>query len=172
MSVDAEIQIRWMIRRDLAMVTRIDRLSFPDAWCDDDFMSRLTQRNHIGIVAERRGRVVGYMVYQLNRGSFELHRLAVHPDYRECGVGRELVWKLRAKVSQSRREGWVIHVRESNLGGQKFFRAVGVPAVGVERDWFSSPDEDAFVFRYSVGKPARVVEFDADPDDDLCAGVG
>lgn len=173
MSTDDEVQIRWMIGRDLDRVVEIDRLSFPDAWCHDDFRSRLVQRTHIGMVAELRGRVVGHLVYELKRSSFELHRLAVHPDYRMRGVGREFVWKLRSKLTQQRRTEWGIYVRETNLVGQKFLRACGVRAVCVERNWFSAPEEDAFVFRHSIGKPARAVEFDADPqDDDECAGVG
>lgn len=172
MSTDADIKMRWMIGLDMDAVTGIDRLSFPSPWCEDDFRSRLVQRSHISMVAEIRGRVVGFMVYELKRGSFELHRLAVHSDYRERGVGRALVWKLRSKLGQTRRTEWSVYVRETNLGGQKFFRACGVRAECVERNWFSHPEEDAIVFRYSVGKPARAVEFDADPDDDLCAGVG
>lgn len=172
MSTDADIQIRWMIRRDWPEAMRIEQLSFPDPWNEDDFAFCVAQRNAIAMLAEYRGRTAGLMIYELRKNSLAVQRLAVHPDYRMRGVGREFVWKLRSKLTQQRRTEWCIYVRETNLDGQKFLRACGVGAVCVERNWFSHPEEDAFLFRHSIGKPARAVEFDADPDDDRCAGVG
>ena len=48
-----DVQIRWMIRRDMPEVLDIERLSFEFAWTEEDFLCCLRQRNCIGMVAER-----------------------------------------------------------------------------------------------------------------------
>ncbi len=46
-----KVQIRWMIRRDMAEVLRIERESFEYHWTEEDFLCCLRQRNCIGMVA-------------------------------------------------------------------------------------------------------------------------
>ena len=60
------VQIRWMIRRDMAEVLDIERDSFEFNWTEEDFLSCLRQRNCIGMVAEHEGRVCGFMIYFLS----------------------------------------------------------------------------------------------------------
>jgi len=58
-SIPLKVQIRWMIRRDMAEVLRIERESFEYHWTEEDFLCCLRQRNCIGMVAEADGQVVG-----------------------------------------------------------------------------------------------------------------
>jgi ribosomal-protein-alanine N-acetyltransferase len=43
-----EVQIRWMIRRDMPEVLEIERQSFEFSWTEEDFLCCLRQRNCIG----------------------------------------------------------------------------------------------------------------------------
>lgn len=144
-----DVQIRWLIRRDMPDVLAIESSSFRTPWTDEDFLCCLRQLNCIGMVAESWNVVRGYMIYELHKGSLELLNIAVKPDVRLRGVGRQMIDKLTAKINQRRRE-INVRVRETNLDAQLFFRACGFRAIGVSPGHYEDTGEDCYLMRYSV----------------------
>lgn len=142
------IQIRWLIRRDMSAVLNIEYASFPNPWTDDDFISCLKQRHCIGMIAEVDFKVVGYMVYELHKNRLHVLNFAVDPKCRRMGVGRAMVERLVDKLSQQRRNEIALVLRESNLSAQQFFRACGFKAVSVDRGVYEDTDEDGYQFRF------------------------
>ncbi|HEX6986793.1 MAG TPA: GNAT family N-acetyltransferase, partial [Planctomycetaceae bacterium] len=88
---EVAVQIRWLIRRDMADVLAIERASFEYAWTEEDFLCCLRQRNCIGMVAERDGRIVGFMIYELHKARLRLLNFAVATDARRHRVGTQMV---------------------------------------------------------------------------------
>jgi ribosomal-protein-alanine N-acetyltransferase len=144
------IHLRWMIRRDMPEVLTIEQASFTFPWSEDDFVRCLRARNCIGFVAECAERVVGYMVYELQKHRLHLLNLAVHECYRRRGVGHQLIRNLVGKLSHDRRSRILLEVRDTNLQAQLFFRAQGFRAVSVLRRLYDDTAEDAFLFQYPV----------------------
>lgn len=125
------MNIRWMIRRDMPEVLSIERRAFPDPWSEEEFCLALVQRNVIGLVAEQDEQVVGYVIYELHRERLEIFNLAVDPQRRREGIGRELVARLQKKLSFERRRWLWVKVVDWNLPGQLFFQSCGFRATGV-----------------------------------------
>lgn len=144
--------VRWMIRRDMPAVLRIEQSVFAAPWLECEFLERLRQRNCIGMVAENDDQVVGFMMYELHRDHLRLLDFAVHPNRQRDGVGTAMVEKLKSKLSPFRRTRLVEHVRETNLDAQRFFRAMGFKAVRVERAAFEDTGEDAYVMEYRIAR--------------------
>ena len=115
-----QVHIRWMIRRDMPDVLRIEHACYDYPWCEDDFLRCLRQRNCIGMVAEdtEKERVVGYMVYGLHKSRLDLMNIAVHPVYRRLGVGLHLINKLKSKLSHERRQRLTAAIPQANSGGE------------------------------------------------------
>lgn len=142
------VHIRWMIRRDMPETLAIERGSFEYPWSEEDFVRCLRQRNCIGMVAEHDERVVGFMIYELHKTRLHLLNFAVAPDKRRSGVGAQMIAKLVAKLSHQRRSRILLEVRETNLAAQLFFRACGLKAVSVLRDFYEDTTEDAYLMQY------------------------
>lgn len=140
--------IRWMIRRDMPEVLRIEQSSFEFPWAEEDFVRCLRQRNCIGMVAEYEEQVVGFMIYELDRDQLHVLNFAVRPDARRRGVGSQMVEKLAGKLSQQRRTRISLEVRETNLAAQVFFRNAGFKAISVLRDYYDDTTEDAYVMNF------------------------
>lgn len=143
-----EVCVRWLIRRDLEDVLEIERSSFEHYWTEEDFLCCLKQRNCIGMVAETADDdrlIVGYMVYELNKGELHLLNFAVHPQWRRQGVGAAMVRKLVDKLAQTRRREIRVEVRDGNLPAQLFFRHQGFVATNVLRGYYEDTTEDAYV---------------------------
>jgi [ribosomal protein S18]-alanine N-acetyltransferase len=143
-----QAHIRWMIRRDMAEVLDIEAESFEFPWLEEDFIRCLRQRNCIGMVAEHEDRVVGFMVYELNKSRLHLINFAVSREFRRYGVGTQMMSKLIGKLSSQRRTRIVLEVRETNLVAQLFFRANGFRAVSVLRSYYEDTPEDAYLMQY------------------------
>ncbi len=144
------VQIRWMIRRDMPEVLKIERESFEFKWTEEDFLACLRQRNCIGMVAEHDNHVVGFMIYELHKTKLHILNFAVAPAFRRLAVGSQMIEKLINKLSQQRRQEIVLEVRETNLQAQLFYQTQGFRAVNVLRSHYADSAEDAYVMHYRL----------------------
>ncbi|MEX0704840.1 MAG: ribosomal protein S18-alanine N-acetyltransferase [Planctomycetales bacterium] len=145
---EAQVQIRWLIRRDMPEVLEIERQSFEFSWSEEDFLCCLRQRNCIGMVAEEEDEILGFMIYELHKAKLRILNFAVARAHRRRRVGRQMVTRLIDKLSQQRRKEIILEVRESNLAAQLFFRNQGFRAVQVLRNHYDDTTEDAYYMRY------------------------
>ena len=174
---DVKLQIRWLIRRDMVEVLKIESASFEYTWSEEDFLRCLRQRNCIGMVAEQDHEIVGCMIYELHKSKLRILNFAVATEARRRGVGRQMICRLIDKLSQQRRKEIVLDIRETNLPAQMFFRSEGFRAVRILRDYYDDTDEDAYVMRYrldGIDEPRspymiknRISEYDESELEDL-----
>lgn len=126
--------VRYMICKDMPAVLAIDAAVSAVPWTKTQFRDCLRKRNCIGMVMELPGRrkrdakVVGFMIYELHKHRFDLERIAVDPDHQLQSVGRQMIEKLRGKMSAERRRFVKVTVNQSNLAAQLFFQANGFTA--------------------------------------------
>lgn len=149
-----DIQLRWLIRRDMAEVLDIELRSFAVAWSTDDLLNCLRQRNVIGMVAEHNCRVIAFVIYELHPNRLTILNFAVDPEFRRQGVGTQMIDRLVDKLSQVRRREIRFDVRESNLTAQQFFRSQMFRACAVSRAAYEDTGEDAYMFVYRMGDGA------------------
>lgn len=148
--VDTPVVMRWAIKRDLPDILRIENECYEQPWSEEDFIRCLRQRNCICLAAEVADCVVGFVVYELQRSSLNVLNFAVRPDCQRRGIGSAIAKKLVSKLTE-RRNRITLHVRESNLAAQLFFRSQGFVAIGIERDYYDTHwAEDAYRFQYRM----------------------
>ena len=147
---EVRVRIKCMIRRDMPEVLAIEAESFEFPWLEDDFIRCLKQRNCASMIAEYDDRVVGFMIYELNKTRLHLLNLAVAFDKRRQGVGTQIIAELISKFSMQRRTRIMLEVRETNLPAQLFFRANGFRAVSVLRGFYEDTIEDAYLMQYKL----------------------
>ena len=145
-----DVQIRWLIRRDMPEIMDIERQCFEHPWTEEVFVDCLRQRNIIGRVAELEERIVGFMIYELLKSQLHVLNFAVAPWSRRQGVASQMVEKLVNKLSQQHRQEVCLEVRETNLAAQLFFRSQGLLSHGILRGHYEDTEEDAYVMRYQL----------------------
>lgn len=155
---EIKAHIRWMIRRDRPEVLGIEAESFEYPWLEEDFERCLKQRNCIGMVAEHDDRVVGFMIYELNKTRIHVLNFAVATGERHRGVASQMLVKLIEKLSLQRRSRITLEVRETNLVAQLCFRKNGFRVISALRDFYDDTREDAYLMQYryrSENSPVR-----------------
>lgn len=143
-----EANIRWMIRRDMPEVLRIEEQGFEFPWSEEEFIRCLRQRNCIGMVSEYDTEIVGFMIYELHKNRLHLLNFAVRSDCRRQGIGEQMVGKLRSKLSRQRRNSITLEIGERNLDGQLFLRAMGFYAYSVLPAFYADDGQDAYAMQY------------------------
>ena len=140
-----DVYVRWMIRRDMDEVVAIEKLNTSDAWPESKFEHHLRRRNTIGMVAEWKECVAGFMVYELHKHHMHLINIAVEPRNQRAGIGTALMDKMVSKLSRERRNRILTEVSEDNTDAHLFFKACGFVATDVVNNWFGN-ERDAYLF--------------------------
>ncbi len=161
-----DLYVRWLIRRDMQEVLRIESASFEFPWTDDDFICCLRQRNCVGMVAEHDHKIVGFMIYELHKSRLHILNFAVAPEVRRSGVGAQMVRRLIDKLSKHRRNEMLLECRERNLEGQLFFRSQAFRAINVLRGHYDETGEDAYIMQFLLD-PDAVLDETEDTDHSL-----
>ncbi|MFT3879913.1 MAG: ribosomal protein S18-alanine N-acetyltransferase [Gemmatales bacterium] len=156
-TVETQIHIRWMIRRDMQEVLQTETESFHVPWTEDDFLHCLRQRNCIGMVAEYGDQVIGHVIYELHRNRLHILNLAIHPNNRRQHVGAQIMTKLIGKLSSHRRAKITVELRESNLVAQLFLKALGFVATKIVKNYYEDTGEDAYFMEYRLPGEQQMV---------------
>lgn len=146
--MESNVHIRWLIRRDMPSVTKIEGESFEFRWTEEDFIRCLRQRNCIGMIAEKEDQVVGYMLYELHKNRLHILNFAVDLEHRREGIGTKMISKLIGKLSFERRNRIMLEVRDSNLEAHLFFKKLGFKAVSVLKEFYEDTYDDAYLMQY------------------------
>jgi ribosomal-protein-alanine N-acetyltransferase len=140
--------IRRMKESDLAAVRAIETRSFSNPWSDNTFRGEIqnTAVSFPMVVVRRPGdEVVGYIIYWQIRDDVQVNNVAVHPDCRGLGLGEAL---MRFAIDRTREAGaafMTLEVRPSNGPALTLYKKLGFEIMGVRKNYYTKPDEDAYV---------------------------
>ena len=150
---DDPIMLRPFAHDDVDEVAVIERRTFSDAWPESFFHGELDQPLVYARVAEREGRIVGYLVAWLGEGTGHLGNLAVVPELRRRGVARRFVEGLLERARALSVESLTLEVRASNVAAQALYRAHGFRLAGLRRGYYRDTGEDALVMEWRDAAP-------------------
>ena len=142
-----------MDAKDLPEVLAIERASFPNPWHEITFRGELLNEGvSFPIVAVNwvQKSVIGYIIYWKIKDEIQINNIAVHPDFRHQGVGEAM---MRALLEKAREEGVVfisLEVRSSNKAARKLYAKLGFNFLGIRKDYYINPPEDALVLGLNI----------------------
>ena len=139
------MQIRNMTTEDCAQVAAIETMSFSMPWSLHAFTEATRNPNYRFLVAEENGEILGYcgFVYVLDEA--EIPNVCVSAEARRRGIGRAL---MSALVEMAGELGIVtlhLEVRKSNLPAQNLYHAIGFEEIGIRKNFYDLPKEDAIL---------------------------
>ncbi len=143
---EGDLVIRPMCLQDVDAVVEIDRLSFALPWSENAFRYEVQENPAARAwVAERNGRVVGMLVLWLVLDEAHVATLAVHPQCRRQGIGKQLlVTALEAAWREGARRAF-LEVRLSNLVAQAMYAKLGFGIDGRRLHYYKDNGEDALL---------------------------
>ena len=136
------IQYQPLSKAYLDGLTALDRLCFAKPWSRQAFADELINPVAAYVVAVCGGEVVGYAGVWIVKGEGQITNVAVHPDYRRRGVGRELVGRLIEACGDV--DSVTLEVRKSNTAARLLYAEMGFEACGERKKYYEGV-EDALI---------------------------
>ena len=141
------IEILEMTASHVPQVAELEKMCFHDPWSEASIASELRNPLACWLVAVEDGAVVGYVGSQTVIDTTDMMNIAVHPDFRRRGIAQMLVEQLVAKLKARQSLRLMLEVRSSNMGAQALYEKMGFTQVGLRKNYYRNPKEDALILR-------------------------
>jgi len=142
------VVLRAFRAEDVPPVAAVEREVFTDPWPDSFFLGELSHPGVYAMIAERNGRLAGYLLAWLTGGTGHIGNLAVTPGERRRGVARRLLGDLLERAGSLGIRTLVLEVRVSNFAAQALYRAHGFRLAGLRRGYYRDSGEDALIMEW------------------------
>lgn len=132
-------------------VAALERLCFADPWSETSIASELQNRLALWLVAVNDDAVVAYVGSQTAAGETDMMNIAVHPDWRRRGLAESLIAILIQTLQNQGSSSLTLEVRASNAGAIALYEKLDFVQVGLRRNYYRNPKEDALILRKEWG---------------------
>ena len=133
----------------LEKIEEIEKACFSMPWTIEQLRSQMKDSQHEFIAAlDDEGRVLGYvgMMYILDEGY--ISNVAVAPEARRQGIGRDLIKELMARAAALDLAFVTLEVRCSNAAAIALYEKQGFVPVGKRKNYYVFPREDAILMTH------------------------
>lgn len=141
------MMITTMANAHVSQVADLEKLCFSDPWSEKSVASELDNPLSIWLVAVEGERLAGYVGSQTVLDETDMMNIAVHPDYRRRGVAEQLVEQLVEALKQRGSRCLTLEVRASNEPARKLYEKLGFQQIGLRKNYYRNPREDALILR-------------------------
>ncbi len=140
--------IRNVRKSDLDQVARIEQEVFSEPWSRTSFAEAMAREDNIFVVAESEGEVLGYALLYVTMDEGEIPTIATNPNYLRQGIGSKLMHYIIEESASKNVTQIFLEVRQSNVAAQGLYRGFGFQEVGLRKNFYRFPTEDAIVMRF------------------------
>ena len=151
LTLPAGVIVRSMDRGDVNAVVAIEGDAFATPWQADTFVSLLDRESvELLVMTDDEDAVIGYAILWCILDQGELANIAIVPARRGEGLGKALLVLVLDIAREHGVKQLFLEVRASNEAGINLYLREGFKEVGVRRNYYSSPPEDAKVMLAAI----------------------
>ena len=141
------MKIVTMTADHVSQVAALEAVCFIDPWSEKSVASELNNPLSLWLVALDGDRVAGYVGSQSVLGESDMMNVAVHPDYRRQGIAEQLCLALVEALKEKGNHCLTLEVRSSNEPAKALYEKLGFGQVGLRKNYYRNPREDALILR-------------------------
>ena len=144
------MRIEAMTQAHVAAIAGLEKLCFSDPWSESSIATELSCRLSCWLVAMEGETLVGYVGSQTVIDESDMMNIAVHPDFRRRGIAEALVAGLEEQLRQRGSKALTLEVRDSNAPAIALYEKLGFAQVGLRKNYYRNPKEDARILRKTL----------------------
>lgn len=138
-----DIEISRMTEADIENIAKIEQECFQDPWSEKSLFEELENPVADFFVAKIDGETAGYIGSFNVVGEVSITNVAVCEKFRKKGVATRLLEQLEKVSREKNAEFITLEVRESNENAIALYRKCGFSEVGLRKNFYSHPTENA-----------------------------
>lgn len=137
-------------------IEKIEKESFSDAWKKSTFMDLLKNPFSVCYVAVDEksqsdgGEVIGYIMMYHVFSDGQILNIAVKNTRRGEKIATQMLTALLEYARETDIETLTLEVRKSNLPARALYKKFGFESVGIRKDYYKNPTEDAVLMTMIV----------------------
>ena len=139
------IQYRRMQKEDLEEVAAIEQQIFSLPWSKQAFEESLDNKNTLFIVAKSEEKIAGYCGIYISFEEGNISNVAVAPAFRRKGIAENMIKDLLKEAAKKGVTSVFLEVRKTNVAAIALYEKSGFREVGVRKDFYDKPKEDALI---------------------------
>lgn len=137
-----------MAPEHVSEIAAIERETFSLPWDEDAIRGELENPLALWLVAGGEdGTVLGYVGSQTCFEDADILNVCVAPAARRQGIAAALMTELEARLAPKGAERITLEVRASNLPAIRLYEKLGYTQVGLRRNYYEKPREDALILQ-------------------------
>ncbi len=129
----------------LADIALAEKAVFSDAWSESSLRSHQKSDAARTLAAYEDGVFVGYLLGNVIFPEGEIYRVAVLPKFRRRGIADRLLHAFLKDLPIC-----FLEVRASNASARALYEKHGFVSVGVRKNYYKNPMEDACVYKREI----------------------
>ena len=141
------MMITQMNESHVPQIAELEKLCFNDPWSANSIASELDNRLAFWLVVLEGDQVIGYVGSQTVLGETDMMNIAIHPDHRNRGIATKLIEALIQALTERGSHSLMLEVRASNEPAKNLYSKMGFETVGVRKNYYRNPREDAMILR-------------------------
>lgn len=142
---------RKMVKADLPQMLMIEQSVQGAPWTEETFKTCF-EMDYDGWVAERDGRIIGYIVLGMQMDECHILNVCVARDYQRQGLGRSMLEFAMAEAKSREMGVAYLEVRRSNSRAISLYRKLNFMLIGERKNYYQTVSglEDALVFAVNL----------------------
>ena len=128
-------------------IALLEQECFADPWSQQSIASELHNPLSLWLVAQEGQTLLGYVGSQTCLDETDMMNIAVSPASRRQGVARALIEALVSALRQRGSKQLTLEVRASNGPARQLYESLGFLQVGLRKNYYRNPKEDALILR-------------------------
>lgn len=145
-----KIIVRTAGRDDIDVLVNISQKSVVPPWSAGNFADAIQSNLCKVVVGESDGTVCGYIVCYHAADEGEIPQVAVAESFRRKGIASSMMEMLFDKLRDDGICRLFLEVRERNAVAIKLYERMGFLSVGVRKDFYTNPKEDAVIMMRDI----------------------
>jgi ribosomal-protein-alanine N-acetyltransferase len=154
--------VRKMVQADVPAVAAIEQACFSEPWTEKGFLDALDNPHAIFWVAEEDTKILGYLGMYVSVDEGEITNVAIGEPFRGRGIGRTLLETAQSYAAERPLMRIILEVRVGNIPAITLYRRCGFVGLGIRRDFYELPKEDAEIMMWTYPESCTATEHCAD----------
>ena len=142
--------IRPMEVSDTEQVEKIEKQIFSIPWSQKSFEDACQSNDNIYLVCEMNGQIAGYCGLWTVLGEGNITNMAVSGGFRRLGIAEALMKEMEKRGMSKNVVTYFLEVRKSNKAAVNLYKKMGYVQIGVRKNFYEKPVEDALVMSKTI----------------------
>jgi len=142
--------IRRMQYNDLQEIMVIENTLFSSPWTEEMFLTELQEHDAFVLVDCNSGEIICFLCGWLVLDEYMITNVGTAQSHQRQGFMRIFMQWLMEWLPQFDIQVVYLEARRSNLPAQKLYEQVGFNVIGIRKNYYHDPDEDAFIMSFHL----------------------